>query len=139
MAKKKGFDPIADAQEIAQHNINPYYWVNKVTSYTYARWMAEKKLAPFSLPLFVIFWAAIIFSFTNAAASRGVGVWSVLLNFNDFDAIAFWGAILFMAFLTLVNLIAVIQLLFAPRPKPNESIPKKEKKKKMPRHRKDYH
>ena len=46
MGKGKGFDPLADAQEVAEHNINPYYWINRVTSFTFARWMAEKRLEP---------------------------------------------------------------------------------------------
>ena len=136
---KKGFDPIADAHELAEHNMNSYYWVNKVNSYTYARWMTGKKLAPLLLPFYLIFWVPLYLAITHAAGARGVGVWDFLLNINDIQALSYLAFSLILGFVTVVTLIMVVQLILVPRPKPNESIPKREKKKKMPRHRKDYH
>lgn len=139
MAKKKGLDPIADAQQLAQHNINPHYWVNKVTSHTYTRWMVEKKLSALELLVYVILGVTLYLSITNTAESKGVGIWNVLKDFRDIRGPSYWVAILFMSFYTLIWFIRVIQVFFKTRLKPDDLIPKPEKKKKMPRHRKDYH
>ncbi len=140
MAKGKEFDPIEDANELAQHNMNSYYWVNKVTSYTYARWMAEKKLAVIALPMYVVAWATIIWTFADAASTRHVSVWRLLFDFsrNDGSTLAMWVQALFMVFYTVVVFIMVLQLAFAPKQKPMspEVTPKK---KHQPKRRKDYH
>ena len=44
--KNRGFDVIAEAHERANHNINPYYWINRVTSHQVAQWRVRKMLSP---------------------------------------------------------------------------------------------
>ena len=138
MAKGKGFDPVADAQELSEHNINPYYWVNKVTSYTYARWMAERKLAVIYLPFYIFSLVAIIYGIKISADNTGESIWQLL--FKDWSSIYGLILILFLAFFTLIALIMVMQLIFSPQSKSiAREEHKPEKKKKLPKHRKDYH
>ena len=140
MAKGKGFDPVADAQELSEHNLNPYYWVNKVTSYTYAQWMAERKIAVIALPMYLVSWAAMIWILTNAATTKQSSIWKIIFDFSSSQSLAFLISLLFMFFYTVVIFIMIIQLIFAPRVKPTvPSEHKPEKKKKLPKHRKDYH
>ena len=139
MAKGKGFDPIADAHELAEHNINPYYWVNKVTSYTYARWMAEKKMAVILLPLYVIAWVAVIHSFREAAASKDISIWSLILDFTNGYTLYSLVQLLFLALYTGIVVIMVLQMLLSPPQKPAPTDVHSQKKRKLPKRRKDYH
>ena len=125
MAKGKGFDPVADAHEVAEHNINPYYWVNKVTTFTYAKWMAEKKMAIIFAPFYMVF-TGIIVSKIPEAFRNGYGLQTVAY-------LALWG------FITVVEVIMVIQLWQSRGRKQagRQAVPSP--KKHHPKRRKDYH
>ena len=135
MGKRKGFDIIEDAHELAQHNYGHPYWVNRVTSYTYATWMAEKKISVFMLP-FVIFTWIFLFRFLSDASAEGTSVWKVIFNFSDSASTAWFVSLLYLIFYTLITTIAAVQTLTR-KPPPKIEIPK-EKRKKYPKRRKDY-
>ena len=139
MAKGKGFDPVADANELAGHNINPYYWVNKVTSYTYARWMAEKKLAVIALPLYVLLWIAIIWRLMSEAALEHISVWKLLLDVSSSQSLALLASMLMLVFYTLVVVIMVLQLIFSRQSQPLQEGEHSKREKRHPKRRKDYH
>ncbi len=140
MTKGKGFDAVADANEIADHNINPYYWVNKVTSYTYARWMAGKKFAVIALPLYVILWGLFIWSTTTRAKSEQVSLWRLLFDFSNSYSLAVLVQFLLLAIYTVIIVIMVLQLIFSGQPRRlSDHEHRKQKGKKQPKHRKDYH
>ncbi len=48
--EQKGFDVVAEAHERAEHNINPYYWMNRITNRRLAEWPVGKKLAVILAP-----------------------------------------------------------------------------------------
>lgn len=53
MAKRNhNVDFITDLQERADHNINPYYWFNRVTPFTLAQWKTEKWFTPLFFVLY---------------------------------------------------------------------------------------
>ena len=139
MGKGKGFDPVADAQELARHNINPYYWVNKVTSYTSARWMAEKRVAVVALPFYMIAWIVIIRAWILGAAEQSETVWQYLFDFSNGPSVYRVLQALFLAFYTGVVLIMVLQMLLRPGPHTVEDEHPQKKEKKQPKRRKDYH
>lgn len=125
MAKKAGFDPIADAHELSEHNINPYYWVNRVNSYTFARWMSQKKFAIIFAPIYVLM---LILMIQNLQSALDDG--------NGLSQIAF---LLLFGFITIAYVIMASQSLFARRQEPNPSEVRPKRKKKLPKRRKDYH
>ncbi len=43
--EQKGFDVVAEAHGQAEHNINPYYWMNRITTRRLAEWAVQRKLA----------------------------------------------------------------------------------------------
>ena len=55
MGKKKQVDFIDDLHERANHNINPYYWFNRVTPFTLAQWKANK----YFVPLFFVIYTSV--------------------------------------------------------------------------------
>ncbi len=137
MAKGKGFDPIADAHEVAEHNINPYHWLNKVTSFTYARWMAERKVAIFALPISAATLVLFILACARTAADRSMTLWAMLLDFGDGRALAIWAPLLLLVFVTGVYAVMLVQW-WQSRGKAQPRTPRApERKKKQPRRRKD--
>jgi len=138
MAKRRGFDVIEDAHELAQHNYHHPYWVNRVTSYTYATWMAEKKLSMIIIPFLIITWILVI----KTLASGERGFWNELFDFSDAASTYRFALFLFLIFYTAVTLIASFQVLVdriqKPIEQPEQNEKKKEKKKKNPKRRKDY-
>ncbi len=125
MAKGKGFDPIADAHEVAAHNINPYYWVNKVTSFTYARWMAEKKVAVVFAPVFLV--------------TSGLVIWQLPRTIRDGNGLQAVGYLALQLFITIVYVIMAVQWWQSRGKTPPKAEARPERKKKHPRRRKDYH
>lgn len=124
MGKREGFDVVADAQEVAEHNINPYYWVNRVTSFTFARWMVQKKLAIIFAPLYVVAFILIVWNLSNA--------------FRDGYGFLEIGQIVLLGFFTVVEVIMAVQWWRSRGQKRMESD-FHPKRKRQPRRRKDYH
>jgi len=137
MAKGKGFDVIEDAHELAQHNFHSSYWINRVTSYTYATWMAEKKLSLIILPFLIITWILVVLSLISQTSNEA-SFWEILFDFRDSASTSRFVSFLFLIFYTIITLVASLQTLFMKRPALNEQIVKKEPKKKYPKRRKDY-
>jgi hypothetical protein len=139
MPKRKGFDPIADAHELSQHNFHASYWFNRVTSYTYAQWMALKKISVLVLPLYVLIWVMLIKSAVERSREGGLGFWAAVFDFSNADSLARLVQLLFLAFYTVVMLIGAVQLALGPRRnRDSEERPKREMEKKHPKRRKDY-
>ena len=125
MGKHEGFDVIAEAHERAEHNINPYYWMNRVTNFTLAQWMAEKKIAIIFAPLYLILFVAMVWNLPGAF--RNGFSWKGL------------GALLVLGFFTLAEVIMAAQWWQSHRQRLMESDSSEEKsKKKQPRRRKDH-
>lgn len=125
MGKHKGFDVIAEAHERAEHNINPYYWVNRVTNFSVAQWMAEKKLALIFAPLNLILFIVIVWNLPGAFSNG--------FSWQDL------GALLVLGFITLAEVIMAAQWWQSHRKRLMESdSSEKKRKKKQPRRRKDY-
>ena len=138
MAKGKGFDVISEAHERAQHNINPHYWVNRVTHFTYASWMAEKKLSLMILPFLIITWIIVISNLTGGESNDN-NFWKTLFDFSDAASTNRFVLFLFLVFYTIITLIASFQVVFSRFQKSMEQTERKEKrKKKHPKRRKDY-
>jgi len=137
MAKRKGFDVIEDAHELAQHNYHHAYWVNRVISYTYATWMAEKKLSLIILPILIVMWVAVVSNLISQTSNEA-SFWEILFDFRDSASTSRFISFLFLVFYTTITIIASIQTLFMKRPSPTEQTKKKETKKKHPKRRKDY-
>ncbi len=125
MGKGKGFDVVADAHELSQHNINPHYWINKVTSYTYARWMAEKKIAILFAPFLLVTLALI--------------VWQLLTSRTPADWLYIIPGLLVIAFVTFAYVVMALQWFTARQRESPEPNRPQEKRKKQPKRPKDYH
>ncbi len=138
MSKRKGFDPIADANELSQHNFHSAYWINRVTSYTYATWMANKRLAIFVFPFYIIVWYLLLKNSTETASEKHTNILKIWFDFSNSASLEFLVQLLFLFFYTVILVMMVIQTVLAKKPVPEESENKKEEKKKQPKRRKDY-
>jgi hypothetical protein len=138
--KNKGFDVIAEAHERANHNINPYYWINRVTSYQVAQWQVRKMLSP----IFFVFYSLIGFlalnNFHNLATEQNQTFFSFIFDFTDSATTARFVGVLFFSFYWIVLGVGTVQniLQFIFAPPPPEPEVKKEKKKKYPKRPKNY-
>ena len=133
MAKRKGLDVIEDAHEQARHNFHSSYWLNRVTSYTYATWMAQKKLSPLVLPILLAAWIGVISALTGKGA-----IWKALFIFRSAESTYRFVSFLLLLFYTMINIIAAYQVIFTKRQKPVRQMERKEAKKRQPKRRKDY-
>jgi hypothetical protein len=140
MGKNKGFDFIEDLHERANHNINPYYWFNRVTPFTIAQWKANKYFAPMFFVIYSTVGLLWFSSLNQAALAADKTFWSFLFDFTDsFTTARFVGILLFSVFWVIAGIATVQSVLqrviAAPAP---ESQRKKEKKKKYPKRPKNY-
>ena len=138
--KNKGFDVIAEAHERANNNINPYYWMNRVTLYKLAQWRVDKMLSPVFFVLYSITGYVVLSVYSEIATKQDQSLLSFLFDFTDSATTARFVFILFLCFLWVVSGVATIQnilyRIFAP-PLPESEV-KKEKKKKYPKRPKNY-
>ncbi len=138
--KNKGFDVIAEAHERANQNINPYYWINRVTSYQVAQWQIGKMLSPIFFVLYSLIGYLMLNNFNKLATGQNQTFFSFLFDFTDSATTARFVGVLFFIFYWIVFGIGTIQnilrLFFAP-PVPEPEV-KKEKKKKYPKRPKNY-
>jgi hypothetical protein len=141
MGKNKNIDFITDLQERANHNINPYYWFNRVTPFTIAQWRTNKYFAPLFFAIYTSSEILILISLNQAAIAENKSFWSFLFDFsNSFTSARFVGVFLFSVYWIILGISAVqsvIQTIIAP-PHPSQPERKKEKKKKYPKRPKNY-
>lgn len=121
MAKGKGSDFIEEVHQRSQHNINPYYWFNRVDNFEFAEWNAS-----------------LAFSVIESAVFILATIFTIVMTIADGNPRLF----LLAGFLALVGLIPTVRAIkwFSIRRQHKlvtRSRPK-ERKKKLPRHRKDY-
>jgi hypothetical protein len=138
--KNKGFDVIAEAHERANHNINPYYWINRITSYQVAQWRIWKMLSPIFFVFYTLLGYLMLSNFNKIAIEQNQTFFSALFDFTDSATTARFVAFLFFSFYWLVLGIGtiqnILQFIFAPPP-PEQEV-RKEKKKKQPKRPKNY-
>ena len=140
MGKNKRFDFIEDLHERANHNINPYYWFNRVTPFTIAQWKANKYFAPMFFVIYSTVGLLWFSSLNQTALAADKTFWSFLFDFSDsFTTARFVGILLFSVYWVIAGIATVQSVLqrviAAPAP---ESQRKKEKKKKYPKRPKNY-
>jgi accessory gene regulator protein AgrB len=138
--KNKGFDVITEAHERANHNINPYYWINRVTSYQVAQWRIWKMLSPIFFVFYTLLGYLMLSNFNKIATEQNQTFFSTLFDFTDSATTARFVAFLFFSFYWVVLAIGtiqnILQFIFAPPP-PEQEV-RKEKKKKQPKRPKNY-
>jgi len=141
MGKKKGLDVISDAHERAKHNMNPYYWFNRVTPFTIAQWRASKRFSPLFFIMFSIIGVLILDHQSSVATEQGKSLLGYLFDFSDSftsaKAVGFLLLFFYWIVLGIGTFQSISERLTAPLPKAT-SRPKKKKEKKHPKRRKDY-
>ncbi len=124
--KQRGFDVVAEAQERAEHNINPYYWMNRITSRRLAEWAVQKNLAIIFAPFYVVILVLLV---------ENIG-----RDFNGSSAPAAIAALLMFGLITIIEIIMAVQWWRSRgESQPQAEIPTPPKKKHQPKRRKDYH
>jgi hypothetical protein len=141
MGKNKGFDVIAEAHERANHNINPYYWFNRVTLFTVAQWKTNKYFTPMFFVIITSIGVLSLNSFNQTAIIENKTFWSFIFDFSDSStSTRFVGILLFLIYWVITGIgsfQSIMQRILAPSPKPLPEQ-KKEKKKKLPKRPKNY-
>ena len=141
MGKKKQVDFIDDLHERANHNINPYYWFNRVTPFTLAQWKANKYFVPLFFVIYTSVGILFLLSLNEAAMAENKTFWAFLLDFRtSFTTARFFGLLLFSVYWVIAGTAtvqSVIQRMYAQQ---SESQPerKTEKKKKYPKRPKNW-
>lgn len=141
MAKRNHtIDFITDLQERADHNINPYYWFNRVTPFTLAQWKTEKWFTPLFFVLYSAMGGLLLRAVYDQAVREQRVFWAVLFDFSDSFTTARCVGMLFFSFLWLMMGISTgqsalrgIYAAMLPKPKRN-----RERKKKHPKRPKNY-
>jgi len=122
MAKGKGSDFVEEAHEHAEHNINPYYWFNRVDRFQYAKWLSDLAFSPIEALVFSI---ALVFTLVVIIIDKSWG----LFVFLFIPLAIFW-------FLSLIRAIKFFEM--RRQSKNTQPTKPKERKKKLPKRRKDY-
>lgn len=142
MAKNKGFDIVAEAQERAEHNMNPYYWFNRATSYTVAQWKVDKLFTPLLFLMYSLIGIVLLTYFNASANEQNKTLFSLLFDFSDSSASANSAKMIIFFMLWIILGISSVQVLIRwiylrrqPKIEPN---PKKEKKRKHPKRPKNW-
>jgi len=136
MAKKRGHDVIADAHERANHNINPYYWVNRVTSFTIAAWKTNKYLSPIFFFIYTVIGVLMLNSQGLLAEEQGKDLLGYLFDFSDSATSARAVGTLLYLFYWVVLAFGTVQTItkrITTPPSYSSPRPEKGKKKKYPK------
>jgi hypothetical protein len=141
MAKRNhNVDFVADMQERASHNINPYYWFNRVTPYTMAQWKTDSYFAPFFFLLYSAMGGLWLTALSSQALQANRTFWKFIFDFSDSFNTARCIGVLMFSFLWVIaavgtaqSVIRVIAVAMSPKPKR-----KRERKKKYPKRPKNY-
>ena len=141
MGKNKGFDIVEDAHERANHNINPYYWINRVTPFTMAQWRANKYFAPMFFVIYTSIGILWVYALKDVALLENKSFWGYLFDFHDSSTTArFIGILIFSAIWVIAGIgtaQSILQRVYAPPSTPQPER-RKEKKKKYPKRPKNY-
>jgi len=119
MGRKNDTDLIRDMQERADHNINPYYWFNKVDSFQLAQWRASLAVSVIETVLISI---GLIFVIA-ASLAEGKAQWILPAVLAPF-----W----------LLSLLRTMRWFSLQKNKPTVPPKPKERKKKLPKRPKNY-
>lgn len=141
MGKKKGFDFIEDLHERANHNINPYYWFNRVTPFTLAQWRTNKYFAPIFFFVYSAGGTLWLNSLNQAALAENKTFWEFIFDFGDsFTSTRFVGILLFSIYwvITAIATTQVIVQRIQASPSTSQPERRKEKKKKYPKRPKNW-
>jgi hypothetical protein len=141
MVKKREHDIIAEAHERANHNINPYYWVNRVTSFTLAGWKANKYLSPIFFFIYSVIGVLVLNSQNLLAEEQGKDLLGYLIDFSDSaTSTRAVGALLYVFYWAVLAIGTVQSIMkrITSSPPSSSPRPKKRKEKKYPKRRKDY-
>ena len=141
MAKRKGFDVIADAHERANHNFHRSYWFNRVTSFTMAEWKANKYFAPIVFVGYTIAGVLWLNFLNQTALAANKTLWSFLFDFSNSSTTARFVGILFFSAYWVILAIATVQVIVQrtyASPTTSQPERRKEKKKKHPKRPKNY-
>ena len=99
MGKNKNIDFITDMQDRANHNINPYYWFNRVTPFTMAQWRTNKYFAPLFFIMYTSIGVLWLYTLNEAALVDNKSFWAFLFDFDDALTTArFVGVLLFSVY-----------------------------------------
>ena len=138
--KNKGFDVISEAHERANHNINPYYWLNRITFYQVTQWRIQKMVSPIFFVFYSIVGYLLLNKFDKLAVEHNQTFFSFLFDFTDSATTARFVSFLLFSFYWIVlgvgTIQNILQSVFAPPPPKSEV--KKQKKKKQPKRPKNY-
>jgi hypothetical protein len=141
MGKNKNVDFITDMQERANHNINPYYWFNRVTPFTLAQWKTNKYFAPLFFIMYTSIGVLWLYALNEAAAVESKSFWVFLFDFDDSFTIArFVGVLLFSVYWVIAG-IGTVQSVLQRIHSPITTTPQlehKREKKKYPKRPKNY-
>ena len=141
MGKKNNIDFVSDLHERANHNINPHYWLNRVTPFTMAQWRTNKYFAPLFFVMYSAIGALWLGSINQQAMEAHKSFWSFILDFSDSNTSArFVGLFLFSIYWVIAGLgtsQSIIQRIYFPQSAPMPEH-KKERKKKYPKRPKNY-
>ena len=141
MGKKNNIDFISDLQERSNHNVNHYFWINRVTPFTIAQWKTNKYFAPLTFIMYSVIGLGWVQSLNQSALEENKTFWSVIFDFHDATTSARFASVLLIfllwAILGIGTVQTILQRIYAP-PITAQHKPKKEKKKKYPKRPKNY-
>jgi len=122
MAKGNKSDFIEEVHEHSQHNMSPYYWFNRVGPFSLARLRASLAVSVIeSIGISV----ALAFTVVAMIAEKSFFRYSIVFG-------------LLFVFWLLTTARAIRWFALRKQDSPNQEIKPKERKKKLPKHRKDY-
>jgi len=140
MGKNKGFDAVAEAHERANHNFNPYYWFNRVSSYQMADWRITRMLSPIFFVLYSWIGYLAFNKIEPLAMEQNKSFIAYLLDFSDsFTSARAVGMFMFLFFWIVLGIGTVqnvLRVIYAPPI--SKPILRKEKKKRHPKRPKNY-
>jgi hypothetical protein len=122
MAKDNKPDFVEEVHERSRHNINPYFWFNRLDSFKLAELRASLALSVIEC---VVISLALLFTIIAMIAER---------SFSQY-AIPFW---LLFVFWLITTARAIKWFAMRKNNEIKEEFRPKERKKKIPKHRKDY-
>jgi hypothetical protein len=144
MGKRKHSDLLTDHQEWVDHTYNSGYWINRISYVQRDSWRWIRKHNRFIGVFGMIISGLVIYSIINYMASEslenGQTFWQRMTEFGQPATIEQWGMLLLFAFGFAASTILFFQSPYweekaAVQPGRNR---KREKKKKLPKRRKDY-
>jgi hypothetical protein len=122
MKKEKRADFIEEVHERSEHNLNPYYWFNRVNSFSLAELRASLAV---SVIEFIVFSLSLLFVVVVMITERSFFRYAIPFGF----LFIFW---------LLTTARAIKWFVVRRQTSDTVEFKSKERKKKTPKHRKDY-